>query len=141
MSASAPTSPSAGSADGPTPVVLHGIGVAPGIVIARALVFHYQEVPFFRVPLLRQEVKPEVARLDAARELTKKQLGVVKERTVDALGEDHGYIVDAQILMLDDPLLIGRVEQVIREHKVNAEWAVKVTLEELGRTRGSRAVA
>ena len=60
MTTSAATSPPVGSADGREPVVLHGIGVAPGIVIARALVFDYQEVPFFRIPLLRQEVKPEV---------------------------------------------------------------------------------
>lgn len=131
MTTSAPTSKPLGRAHGREPIVLHGIGVAPGIVIARALVFDYQEVPFFRIPLLRQEVKPEVARLKKATELTKNQLEVVKARTVDALGEDHGYIVDAQILMLDDPLLIGRVEQVIREQRVNAEWAVKVTLEEL----------
>ncbi len=111
--------------------VLHGIGVAPGIVIARALVFQHQEIPFFRVPLLRQEVKLEVARVEQGKELTKTQLSAIKARTVAALGEDHGYIIDAQMLMLDDPLLIGRIEEVIREQRVNAEWAVKVTLEEL----------
>lgn len=115
----------------PEPKVLHGVGVAPGIVIARALVFQHQEIPFFRVPLLRQEVKLELARVEHGRELTKKQLAAVKARTVDALGEDHGYIFDAQMLMLDDPLLVGRIEEVIREQRVNAEWAVKVVLEEL----------
>lgn len=113
------------------PLVLHGIGVAPGVVVARALVFQHQEIPFFRVPLRRQEVKLEVARVEHGKELTQKQLSAIKARTVDALGEDHGYIFEAQILMLDDPLLIGRIEEVIREQRVNAEWAVKVTLEEL----------
>ena len=128
---SVPSSSTPGRKGSPEPTVLHGIGVAPGIVIARALVFQHQEIPFFRVPLLRQEVKLEVARVEHGKELTQKQLGAIKARTVDALGEDHGYIFDAQILMLDDPLLIGRIEEVIREQRVNAEWAVKVTLEEL----------
>ncbi len=110
---------------------LEGIGVAPGIVIARALVYQHQDVPLFRVPLKRQEVTLEVARLQQGRERTKSQLTAIKERTVEALGEDHGYIFDAQILMLDDPLLIDRVVEIIREQRVNAEWAVKVTLEEL----------
>lgn len=110
---------------------MYGVGVAPGIVIARALLFQHQEIPYFRVPLLRQEVKLEVARVEQGKELTKKELSEIKARTVDALGEDHGYIFDAQMLMLDDPLLIGRIEDVIREQRVNAEWAVKVTLEEL----------
>ena len=131
MSVSVPSSSTSGGKGSPKPGVLHGIGVAPGVVIARALVFQHQEIPFFRVPLLRQEVKLEVARVEQGKELTRKQLGAIKARTVDALGEDHGYIFDAQILMLEDPLLIGRIEEIIREQRVNAEWAVKITLEEL----------
>jgi phosphotransferase system enzyme I (PtsI) len=113
------------------PVVLHGVGVAPGVVIARALIFQHREFPIFRVPLLRQEVKTEITRVEEAASLTQQQLREIKERTVAALGEDHGYIFDAQILMLDDPLLIGRIQELIREEKINAEWAVKLTLEEL----------
>ncbi|MGH9318355.1 MAG: phosphoenolpyruvate--protein phosphotransferase [Vicinamibacteria bacterium] len=130
MSVSAPPSQSAGRAT-PRPLVLHGIGVAPGIVIARALVFQHQETPIFRVPLLRSEVAEEVARLESARNLTQGQLQELKARTVEALGEDHGYIFDAHMLMLDDPRVTGRIEQVIREQRVNAEWAAQLTLNEL----------
>jgi phosphotransferase system enzyme I (PtsI) len=112
--------------------VLHGIGVAPGIVIARALVFQHQETPIFRVPLLRAEVAEEVARFMTAKELTKRQLQEVRARTVEALGEDHGYIFDAHSLMLDDPLVAGRIEEVIRQERVNAEWAAQRILDEIG---------
>jgi phosphotransferase system enzyme I (PtsI) len=111
--------------------VLHGIGVAPGIVIARALVFQHQEVPIFRVPLLRAEVVEEVARLEAAKDLTRRQIQEVRARTVEVLGEDHGYIFDAHSLMLDDPLVAGRIEAIIQQERVNAEWAVQLTLDEL----------
>lgn len=131
MSVSAPPTPRRDRGDAPRPLVLHGTGVAPGIVIARALVYQHQETPIYRVPLMRQEVGREIRRLREGTELTKRQLEEVKARTVEALGEDHGYIFDAQILMLDDPLLTGRVEAAIREQRVNAEWAVKVALEEL----------
>ena len=66
--------------------VLRGEGAAPGIVIARALVFQGQDVPYFRVPLVRQEVRRELSRLDEAKERTKEQLAALKSRTVDALG-------------------------------------------------------
>jgi phosphotransferase system enzyme I (PtsI) len=105
-------------------------------VIARALIFQHREFPLFRVPLLRQEVKTEISRVEEAATLTQQQLQEIKDRTVEALGEDHGYIFDAQILMLEDPLLIGRVQQIIREEKVNAEWAIKLTLDELGSVFG-----
>ena len=130
MSASATSAQSAGRAT-PRPLVLHGIGVAPGIVIARALVFQHQETPIFRVPLLRAEVAEEVARLEAAKDLTKRQIQEVRARTVETLGEDHGYIFDAHSLMLDDPLVAGRIEEVIRRERVNAEWAAQLVLDEL----------
>jgi len=115
----------------PRPLVLHGIGVAPGIVIARALVFQHQETPIFRVPLLREEVGEEVARLEAAKDLTKRELQEVRGRTVEALGEEQAYIFDAHSLMLDDPLVAGRIEEVIRRERVNAEWAAQLILDEL----------
>ena len=130
MSVSATSPQSAGRAT-PRPLVLHGIGVAPGIVIARALVFKHQETPIFRVPLLRAEVAEEVARLEAAKDLTQRQLQEVRARTVSALGEDHGYIFDAHSLMLDDPLVAARIEEVIRRERVNAEWAAQLVLDEL----------
>jgi phosphotransferase system enzyme I (PtsI) len=126
------TTPSATPAEmRPRPLVLHGIGVAPGIVIARALVFQHQQVPIFRVPLLRSEIPAELARVEAAKARTREQLLDVKARMVEALGEDHGYIFDAHILMLDDPLVTGRLTELIREERVNAEWAAQLTLDEL----------
>lgn len=125
------TSPQSAGRATPRPLVLHGIGVAPGIVIARALVFQHQETPIFRVPLLRAEVAEEVARLEAAKDLTKRELQEIRARTVSALGEDHGYIFDAHSLMLDDPLVAGRIEEVIRRERVNAEWAAQLILDEL----------
>ncbi len=115
----------------PRPIVLHGAGGAPGIAIARALVLQHQEVPIFRIPIARLQVDAECARLEAAQGLTRRQLEEMKSRTVDRLGEEHGYIFDAQILMLDDPLLIDRTLDVVRKERVNAEWALKVTLGEL----------
>jgi phosphoenolpyruvate-protein phosphotransferase (PTS system enzyme I) len=124
------TSP-AGNGARPEPLVLHGIGVAPGVVIARALVFRHQEIPIFRVPLLRSEVASEMERVERAKVETKRELEEIQARTVQALGDDHGYIFDAHMLMLDDPLVTGRMEEIIRGQRVNAEWAARITLEEL----------
>jgi phosphotransferase system enzyme I (PtsI) len=100
-------------------------------VIARALVFQRFELQVYRVPLLRSEVDSELERVEKAKEATRRQLMDIKARTIQALGEDHGYIFDAHVLMLDDPLVTGRMEEVIREQRVNAEWAAQTTLEEL----------
>ena len=37
---------------------------------------------------------------------------------------------DAQLLMLDDPMLVSRVADIVREQRVNAEWAVQQVFHE-----------
>ena len=131
MSVVVPNPSASGRAQRPRPIVLHGAGGAPGIAVARALVLQHQEVPIFRIPIARSQVDAECARLEAAQKLTRAQLEDMKSRTMDRLGGEHGYIFDAQILMLDDPLLVDRTLDIVREQRVNAEWALKVTLGEL----------
>src|SRR5437588_575755 len=39
-------------------------------------------------------------------------------------------LFDAQLLMLDDPMLVSRVAAIVREQRVNAEWAVQQAFHE-----------
>ena len=48
-----------------------------------------------------------------------------------ARGSELAALFDAQILMLDDPMLVGRAEEIIRTERVNAAWAVHRAYEEL----------
>ena len=43
----------------------------------------------------------------------------------------HAYIFDAQLLMLEDPLLLDKSVAVIRDEHVNAEWALRGVSEQL----------
>jgi phosphotransferase system enzyme I (PtsI) len=47
------------------------------------------------------------------------------------VGSPHAYIFDAQLLMLDDPLLVDRTVAVIREEHLNAGWALRAVSEQL----------
>ena len=46
-------------------------------------------------------------------------------------GAELALLFDAQLLMLDDPLLVGRARTLILEEKVNAEWAVQRAFDEV----------
>ena len=46
-------------------------------------------------------------------------------------GADLAAIFDAQLLILDDPMLVGRAATILCEERVNAEWAVQRALDEL----------
>src|SRR5207237_9959364 len=80
----------------------------------------------YRVALDSSEVEREVRRYRAAVRLSRRQLLALKKRAARTLGEEHAYIFDAHLLMLEDRKLNDDVEAVIRAERVNSEWAVKV---------------
>src|SRR6185436_3273723 len=45
-------------------------------------------------------------------------------------GPDIASIFDAQLLMLDDPMLVPRAAELVRQQRVNAEWAIQRVFQE-----------
>jgi phosphotransferase system enzyme I (PtsI) len=83
----------------------------------------------FQVPA--SLVGRELERLDAARERSRDQLQHIKARMARAAGDDHAYLFDAQLLMLDDAMLLERAASIIREERLNAESALQRALEQI----------
>jgi phosphoenolpyruvate-protein phosphotransferase (PTS system enzyme I) len=111
---------------------LRGTGVSPGIAVGHALVMERDAVPVFRLSLPSAEAaEAEVARLLSAFSASRDQLQAVKERLQREVGAPHAYIFDAHLLMLEDPLLRDRAVSVVREERVNSEWALRGVSESL----------
>ena len=109
---------------------LKGIGVSGGVAIGPALVA-IQRTQVIRFPIAPDRVARELSALDRARARSREQLLQIRERIAKATGKDLAAIFDAQLLMLDDPMLVGRAASVVCEERVNAEWAVQRALDEI----------
>jgi phosphotransferase system enzyme I (PtsI) len=112
-------------------VELKGTGVSPGIAVGCALVMEREAVPVFRLLLAPEAVESEVQRLTQAAALSRQQIQAIKQRLSKEVGAPHAYIFDAQLLMLEDPLLLDRSVAVIRDEHVNAGWALRTVSEQL----------
>ena len=111
-------------------MLLKGLGVSPGVGIGTAVVLRRASGNLgFRVPSRR--IPREVERLQAAREAAREQITHIKERIASGAGAEHAYLFDAQLLMLDDRMLVERAIEIIRTSRVNAEAALQKTLEEI----------
>ncbi|HEX5708800.1 MAG TPA: phosphoenolpyruvate--protein phosphotransferase [Pyrinomonadaceae bacterium] len=109
-----------------------GVAVSDGAVTGRVLRVHSGgRTSIYRVTLEEAEVGREVRRYEAAVRLARRQLLALKKRAARTLGEEHAYIFDAHLLMLEDRKLNEDVEAVIRDEAVNSEWAVKVVTDRL----------
>ena len=109
---------------------LKGIGVSAGVAVGPALVA-IQRTQVIRFPIAARRITRELAALDRARARSEEQLRQIRERVAALRGADLAAIFDAQILMLDDPLLLGRAAAIVKSEHVNAEWAVQRALDEL----------
>jgi phosphotransferase system enzyme I (PtsI) len=109
---------------------LRGIGVSPGVAVGPALVA-IQRTQVIRFPIAVDRVARELSALERARQRSKEQLEQIRRRIAELNGRELASIFDAQLLMLDDPALVGRAAAVVRDERVNAEWAVQRALDEL----------
>jgi phosphoenolpyruvate-protein phosphotransferase (PTS system enzyme I) len=109
---------------------LIGLGVSAGIGIGKALVLKRGTRDLqFRVP--PGHVARELERLREARGRSRDQLEQIRYRIADSIGADHAYLFDAQLLMLDDAMLIDRAAEIIRTERLNAASALERAFREI----------
>ena len=102
---------------------LTGIGVSAGVAVGRAVILT-QRTEVMRFPIPPDRVDREVQALHAARDQSRQQLQDITVRVAQGPGSELAALFDAQMLMLDDEMLIGQAEKIIRNERVNAAWAV-----------------
>lgn len=107
-------------------VVLHGIGVSPGIVVGKAVVIRPERHQVVERMLSAEEVVLEVARLEAALIETRRQIRDVQRNLERQTSHGGGRILDMHLMVLEDDAFIGEAVREIRRKKKNAEsviWA------------------
>ena len=103
----------------------NGKSVLSGVAIGKLYIFKKQEYTLVREIIADSEA--EVARFHDACEKSKEQLGKLYEKTLAEVGEEHAAIFDVHKMMLEDLDYIEAIEAMIRDEKVNAEYAVSMT--------------
>jgi phosphotransferase system enzyme I (PtsI) len=109
---------------------LTGLAVSPGLAWGKAALL-LQSRFALRYGVLAAHVDREVTRLDEAREATARQLRDIQAKVARSSGRDLSGLFDAQILMLDDQLLVPEARRLIAADHVNAEWALDRAFDQL----------
>lgn len=105
--------------------VLQGLPASPGIAVGRCWTVDRRRVRTPRRKVAQEEVDAELARLEAAIELSVHQLDGVKAKMQASDGAEHLAILEVHRAMLRDPSLVDEARRLVREERVNVEWAVK----------------
>ena len=87
-----------------------------------------------RRPVSEAAVAEEISRFEKALVQTRHQLLEVQRRVSEAMGAHESSIFDSHLLVLEDPMLLDEVIRLIRNEKVNAEYAFHTVSERYAAT-------
>lgn len=105
---------------------IKGRAVSRGVGIGKALGLYGRKRQFYRIKLEKSKIEPELRRFRAAIRLAKLQLNKIKNQSNQTDGDSRANIFETHLMFLEDKSLLEKIENVIRQQKVNSEWAVKV---------------
>lgn len=110
----------------PAPEIeLHGIGVSPGVAVARVVVMGSDDD--HRVSgrqLSREDVPGEISRFENAVIETRRQIKELQRGLEQRMGSGDASILDAHLMVLDDRAFVDEILKLVTEESMNAERAL-----------------
>ncbi len=102
--------------------ILQGLAAAPGISIAPVHLFTKEEIKVVAEDIT--DADEALKSLHQALEKSRKELRKVFDLAVDKLGTNRAAIFEAQLMILEDPILIEQIENRIRKELKSPEYIV-----------------
>lgn len=106
-------------------IICSGKSVLKGVAIGKIYFYKKQEYVLERKTVADTEA--EVARFEAAKAEAMEQLDALYHKALQEAGEEQAMIFDVHKMMLDDGDYLESICSMIRDEKVNAEYAVSMT--------------
>ena len=112
---------------------IHGLAVARGIAIGRAVLVASSRVDVAHYFIQPEQVDAEIARLRQARDAVVDELRRLQKDLTDDAPPELGALLDVHLMLLEDESLSLGVKHWIENRLYNAEWAVSSQMEVIGR--------
>jgi phosphotransferase system enzyme I (PtsI) len=113
--------------------ILHGVAASAGIAIGHAVIIDRRKIERYpKIRITMGLVEDEFKRFDTAIEASYRQIDEAKKKLESHnVIKEHALILETHLMMLKDPSFLGRVKKLIRRDHINAEWALKIALQEI----------
>ncbi|MDO8675923.1 MAG: phosphoenolpyruvate--protein phosphotransferase [Candidatus Omnitrophota bacterium] len=103
-------------------LVLKGVPAAGGIAYGPAFILDKQEFIVPKRTIMPEEADSEIARFEEAIGQTRGEINVLKEEIIRNIGPEQARILDAHLMVLEDPMLLEQVTSGIRRDRQAAEY-------------------
>ncbi|MEF2574358.1 MAG: phosphoenolpyruvate--protein phosphotransferase [Eisenbergiella sp.] len=106
-------------------IICSGKSVLKGVAIGK--IYFYKKQEYVLEKKTVADTEAEVARFEAAKAEAMEQLDALYHKALQEAGEEQAMIFDVHKMMLDDGDYLESICSMIRDEKVNAEYAVSMT--------------
>ena len=106
-------------------IICSGKSVLKGVAIGKIYLYKKQEYVLEKKQI--EDTEAEIARFELAKETATQQLDSLYHKALEEAGEEQAMIFDVHKMMLDDGDYLDSIRSMIRDDKVNAEYAVSIT--------------
>jgi phosphotransferase system enzyme I (PtsI) len=112
---------------------IHGLAVARGIAIGRAVLVASSRVDVAHYFIQPDQVEAEIGRLRTARNAVVEELTRLQTELTSDAPPELGALLDVHLMLLEDETLSLSVKHWIETRLYNAEWALTSQMEVIGR--------
>lgn len=99
-----------------------GIAAAPGIVNGQVYLFSKEKLDISKAPITNAD--EAISNFQEALKQSKKELNKIFGIAREKMDEVRAAIFEAQLMILDDPILLGNIEKRIRAEMIQPEFIV-----------------
>lgn len=103
---------------------LRGTGVSPGIAVGEISLKERVIFTSRKEIIPKNQIQGEMERLKDAVVRTREQLFSLKEEIRDKIGDEHAFIFDAHLMILEDKSLSQSMKKIIQDEGCSTEWAI-----------------
>jgi phosphotransferase system enzyme I (PtsI) len=111
--------------------VLHGVAVSAGITIGHAHLVSSARLEAAHYEIPEASVQAEIFRFDAAIARAKQELAALEGQIPDDAPGEFAAFINLHRMILEDSSLSQAPQELIRERRTNAEWALVQQMEKL----------
>ena len=112
---------------------IHGLAVARGIAIGRAVVIAASRTEVRHYFLQPEQIPDELERIQGARDAVAHELQRLSDELPADAPAELAALLDVHLMLLQDEVLSSSIRQWIVERRYNAEWALVTQLEQVAR--------
>jgi phosphotransferase system enzyme I (PtsI) len=111
--------------------VLHGVAVSAGITIGHAHLVSSARLEAAHYEIAEAAVPAEIFRFDAAIARARQELSAIESQMAGDAPAEFGAFINLHRMILADSSLSHAPRELIRERRMNAEWALVQQMEKL----------